>query len=134
MAMGGGGGEGSGVGDFFYGGEVCGDDVVGAVFDPFGGGGVGGAAVGWVVLEAAVLGWIVRRGDNDAVGHVALASVIVGEDGVGERGGGGVGEVGVDMVSMLLAASTSRAVAKAGSERAWVSWARKRGPVMSCLR
>ena len=31
---------------------------------------------------------------------------------------------------MELAARTSRAVAKAGSERAWVSWARKRGPVM----
>jgi len=29
-----------------------------------------------------------------------------------------------------LAARTSRAVEKAGSERAWVSWARKRGPVV----
>ena len=36
------------------------------------------------------------------------------------------------MVSMLLAARTSRAVAKAGSERAWVSCARKRGPVVCC--
>ncbi len=36
------------------------------------------------------------RGDDDAVGEVDLASAVVGEDGVGERGGGGVGEVGVD--------------------------------------
>ena len=35
---------------------------------------------------------------------------------------------------MPLAARTSRAVAKAGSERAWVSLARKSGPVMFWLR
>ena len=34
------------------------------------------------------------------------------------------------MTSTPLAARTSRAVVKAGSERAWVSWARKSGPVM----
>ena len=96
MAVGGGGGEGAGVRDAFYGGEAGGDDLVGAVLDPLGGGGVGWAAVGWVVLEAAVLGWVVRGGDDDAVGEVDLAAAVVGEDGVGERGGGGVGEVVVD--------------------------------------
>ena len=49
-----------------------------------------------------------------------------------ERGGGGVAEGASIMVVMPLAARTSRAVVKAGSERAWVSWARKRGPVV-CL-
>ena len=96
VAAGGGGGEGAGVRDFFHCGETRGNDLVGAVFDPFGGGGVGRAAVGWVVLEAAVLGWVVRGGDDDAVGEVDLASAIVGEDGVRERGCGSVGEVGVD--------------------------------------
>ena len=48
-----------------------------------------------------------------------------------EGGGGGVGELLVNRwCGRELAARTSRAVAKAGSERAWVSWARKRGPVV----
>ena len=96
MAVGGGGGESFGVGDFFYCGETGGDDLVGAVLNPLGGGGVGRATVGWVVLEAAVLGWVVRGGDDDAVGEVDLAAAVVGEDGVRERGGWCVGEVGVD--------------------------------------
>src|SRR5271167_3643957 len=98
VAVSGGGGEGFGVGDFFYGGislaagaEICGDDLVGAVFDPLCCGGVGGAAVGWVVLEPAVLGWVVRGGDDDAVGEVDLATAVVGEDGVREGRRGGVG-------------------------------------------
>ena len=73
-----------------------GEKAVGAVFDPLGGGGVGGAAVGWVVLEAAVLGWVVGRGNDDAVREVGGAVAIVGEDGVREGGGGGVAEVLVD--------------------------------------
>ena len=44
--------------------------------------GVGGAAVGRVVLEAAVLGRIVRRRDDDAVGEMLLAAAVVDEDGV----------------------------------------------------
>ena len=72
-----------------------GDEFVGAVLDPLGGGGVGGAAVGWVVLEAAVLGWVVGGRDDDAVGlRLAVVGGVVGEDGVGERGGGGVAEAG----------------------------------------
>ena len=67
------GGEGAGVGDALDACQVVGDELVGAVLDPLGGGGVGGAAVGWVVLEAAVFGWVVRGGDDDAVGEVELA-------------------------------------------------------------
>ena len=96
MAVGLVGGEGSGVGDAFDGGEAGGDDVVGAVLDPLGGGGVGWAAVGWVVFEAAVFGWVVGRGDDDAVATVELEVGVAGEDGVGEGGGGGVAEMLVD--------------------------------------
>ena len=43
---------------------------VGAILDPAGDIGVGRPAVRRVVLEAAVLGWIVRRGNDDAIGEV----------------------------------------------------------------
>jgi hypothetical protein len=45
---------------------------------------VGRPAVGRVVLEAAVLGRIVRRGDDDAVGEPRGAAAVVDEDGVGD--------------------------------------------------
>ena len=62
VPVGGGGGEGPGVAEAFDALELIGDELVGASFNPLCGGGVGGAAVGWVVLEAAVLGWVVARG------------------------------------------------------------------------
>ena len=55
--------------------------LVGPVLDPLGHVGVGRAAVGRVVLEAAVLGRIVRRRDDDAVREVLLAAAVVDEDG-----------------------------------------------------
>src|SRR6185437_13872945 len=76
--------------------ESAGDELVSAVFDPLGGGGIGGAAGGRVVLEAAVLGWVVRGGDDDAVGAVEFGVLVVGEDGVREDRGGSVAEVLVD--------------------------------------
>ena len=57
---------------------------VGPVLDPVRHVGVGGAAVGRVVLEAAVLGRIVRRRDDDAVREVLLATAVVDEDGPGD--------------------------------------------------
>ncbi len=90
------GGERSGVGDALDAVEAGGDEFVGAVLDPLGGGGVGWAAVGRVVLEAAVFGWVVRGRDDDAVGAVQFQVAIAGEDGVGEGGRGGVAEVLVD--------------------------------------
>ncbi len=46
-----------------------GEQLVGPVRDPPGDVGVGRAAVGRVVLEAAVAGRVVRRRDDDAVGQ-----------------------------------------------------------------
>ncbi len=48
--------------------------------------GVGGAAVGRVVLEAAILGRIVRRRDDDAVGEMLLAAAVVDENGARDDG------------------------------------------------
>ena len=50
-------------------GVAIGEQGVGAVFDPAGDVGVGGAAVRRVVLEAAVLRRVVRGGDDEAVGE-----------------------------------------------------------------
>ena len=55
--------------------------LVGAVLDPARHVGVGRAAVGRVVLEAAILRRIVRRRDDDAVGEVVRAAAVVDEDG-----------------------------------------------------
>jgi hypothetical protein len=55
-------------------------EFVGAVLDPARRVGVGRAAVGRVVLEAAVVGRVVGRRDDDAVGQPRLASAVVGED------------------------------------------------------
>ncbi len=46
---------------------------VGALLHPVGDVGIGRTAVGRVVLEAAVVRWIVRRRDHDAVGQTAVA-------------------------------------------------------------
>ncbi len=54
--------------------------LVGAVLDPAGHVGVGGPAVGRVVLEAAVLRRVVRRGHHDAVRLVRGAAPVVDQD------------------------------------------------------
>jgi hypothetical protein len=58
------------------------EEGVGAILDPAGRIGVGGAAVRRVVLDAAVLGRVVRRGDDDAVGEPAGAPLVPRQDGV----------------------------------------------------
>ena len=73
--------------------SLFGDEFVRAVLDPLGGGRVGGAAVGRVVLEAAVFGWVVRGRDDDAVGGSFCAGGVVLEDGVREDGRGRVAEL-----------------------------------------
>ena len=48
--------------------------------------GIGRSAIRRVVLEAAVLGRIMRRGDDDPVGETALAVLVVGQDRVRNDG------------------------------------------------
>ena len=57
-------------------------DLVGPLGDHPGGVGVGGPAIGRVVLEAAVARRVVRRGDDDAVGQVTVTVPVEREDGV----------------------------------------------------
>ena len=109
-----------------------GDEFVGSVLDPLGGGGVGGAAVGWVVFEAAVFGRVVGGGDDDAVGEVDLAAPVVGEDGVGEGGGGGVGELVVDDDFDVVGGEDLEGGGEGGLGEGVGVLARKRGPVV-CL-
>src|SRR6185437_9306363 len=75
---------------------VVSDEVVGAVLNPFGSGGVGRASIGRVVFEAAVFRRVMRWGNNDAVGAVEFGVLVMGEDSVGEDGGGSVAETLVD--------------------------------------
>lgn len=96
IAVGGGGEEGFGIVDALDAAETLGQKIVGEVFDPFGGGGVGGAAGGGVVFEAAIFGRVVGRGDDDAVGEAIFSVAVVGEDGVRERRGGSVAAVLID--------------------------------------
>ena len=73
------------------------DQGVGAVLDPLRGSGVGWAAVGRVVLEAAIVGRIVGGRDDDAVTlGLALVRCVVCQDGVRERRRGRVGKLVVD--------------------------------------
>ena len=69
---------------------------VGLALHPAGDVGVGRPAVGRVVLHAAVLGRVVRRGDDDAVGLAGAAAAVVGQDRVRDRRRGREAVVGVD--------------------------------------
>ena len=59
---------------------------VGGALDPRCYVGIGRSAIRRVVLEAAVLGRIMRRGDDDPVGKTALAILVVGQDRVRNDG------------------------------------------------
>ena len=54
--------------------------VVGTILDPLRHVGIGRTAIGRVVLEAAVLGRVVRGRDDDAVGEMLRAAAVVNED------------------------------------------------------
>lgn len=56
------------------------ENLVRLRFDPARDLGLRRAAVGWVVLQAAMLGWIVRRRDDDPVGNPTRAAPIVIEN------------------------------------------------------
>ena len=56
------------------------ENCVGVILNPAGDRGIGGAAVGRVVLESTIVRRIVRRRDHDAVGESALAATVVAQD------------------------------------------------------
>ena len=72
------------------------EDPVRLVLDPAGDVGVRGAAVGRVVLEAPVLGRVVRRRHDDAVGEPVRPASVGHEDRVRDRGRGRVPVRGID--------------------------------------
>src|SRR5262249_56054481 len=85
-----GGGEGLGVwgvgvkggrkGRAFDAGVALAQQSVGPVLDPRGGVEVSRTAVGWIVLETAVLRRVVRGRDDNAVGEVLCTIPVVNED------------------------------------------------------
>ena len=82
--------------DAFHRSVAAAEQFVGPVLDPLGHVGVCRAAVGWIVLEAAVLGRIVRRRDDDAVCQVLLPAAVVDENGVRDDGSRSDAVVGLD--------------------------------------
>src|SRR5882757_3522438 len=60
---------------------VSSQEVVGSVLHPARYVRVGGTAVRRVVLEAAILGWVMRGRDHDAVREVPLAALVIYENG-----------------------------------------------------
>ncbi len=66
------------------------------LFDPASDVRIGRTAVGRIVLEAAILRWIVRGGDHNAVGEIRPPVSIVGEDSVRDDGGRRVASVPID--------------------------------------
>src|SRR4030095_16644065 len=96
--------------------QAVGNQVVGLSFYPFGDVSVRGSAMGRIVFEAAESWRVMRWCDEDPVRETGLASAIVGENRVGVYP-----LLASTMTSTPFAASTSRALAKAGSESACVS-------------
>ena len=87
---------------------------VGGVLDRAGDVGPGRAAIRRVVLEAAILGRVMRRGNNDPVGKAVRPTSIVGEDRVRDDRSRRGAVVGIEKTSTPLAVNTSSAVASAG--------------------
>ncbi|MDT4834486.1 hypothetical protein FQZ97_681240 [compost metagenome] len=65
--------------------EAVFEQGIGAVLHPVGDVAVGRAAIARVVLEAAAVRRVVRRGDHDAVGQARAAAAVVHQNGVGDR-------------------------------------------------
>ena len=72
------------------------EQLVGARLDRAGGLAAGRSSVRRVVLDAPVFGRVVGGGDHQAVGEAAAPAAVVGQDRVGDGGGGRVAVVGVD--------------------------------------
>ena len=85
-----------GEGDLLHAREIRLEEPVRLVLDPARDVRIGRTTVRRVVLEAAVLGRVVRRRDDDAVGQLVAPSAVVDEDRVRDDGRRRVAVVGVD--------------------------------------
>ena len=108
-----------------------GEQRIGAVLDHRRDIGRRRAAFRGVVLEAAVCWRVVGRRDDDAVGPAPLGRSGCGPARRGKAPASACTRPWASTSTVApLAASTSSAVTQAGSDRAWVSRARNRGPSM----
>ena len=94
--------------------------------------GFGRPAVRRVVFETAIMRRVVGGRDDDAISEAADSSAIVGENRVRDGGVGVYSSPSASITSTPLAASTSSALERAGTERAWVFMPKKRGPSICC--
>ncbi len=82
MRVSGGGAARAFIGDQRDAAQVAGEQRVRPLFDPFGHLRVGGTARRRVVFKTAVLRWIVRGGDDNAVGHTGSSAAVVRQYGM----------------------------------------------------
>src|SRR5580692_4075292 len=64
----------------FYSFISCPQQMIGAILYPRRHIGIGRTSIGWVVLEASILGRIVRRRDDDAIGQMFFSIPVVNEN------------------------------------------------------
>jgi hypothetical protein len=57
---------------------------------------VGRSTMGWIVLEAAILGRIMRRRNDNTVGHPRLTAAVVRENRVGDNRSRRIAVVAID--------------------------------------
>ena len=101
--------------------EAVGNERIGWSFYPLRHVSIRRPPLGRIILEATESRWVMRWCNNDAVRESTLATTIVGENCVRDDRSRSVTTVSIDMTSTPLAANTSKALAKAGSESACVS-------------
>ena len=95
--------------------------------------GVGRAAVRRVVLEAAVVGRVVRRRDHDAVGEPGRAAAVVGEDRVRDRRRRRVSSPSASIdLDAVRGEHLERGRRTPARDSACVSMPRNSGPSMPC--
>ncbi|MCG3774314.1 MAG: hypothetical protein JW395_1133 [Nitrospira sp.] len=76
--------------------QICGQEGIRAVLNPFCHLGIGRPAMRWVVLDAAILRRIVGGSDDNAVGKTGYSPSIIGEDRVRDDRSGGIPTIWID--------------------------------------
>lgn len=87
MALRGGGLERILEGDAVHACHLLADEIIRRCLNHLGDVGIGRAAMGGIVLEAPVLGRVVRWRDHHAIGQIRAAVTVIGQDGMRDDGG-----------------------------------------------